>query len=296
MRFPPRKRTKCARSSWNCAAWFLDEQARNVMRKGTGTLPNLESSLALKPWREIVVPHQDVRGGTYQQAEFAADLWQVHVGGDVAPEYGDAREFYRRTYLTRSLRGLITNAIKRLAGKGGDSVVQLQTNFGGGKTHSMLALYHLVSGKTAGDMPGIEALLKESEVERLPKAKCVVLVGNRLSPGNPRVMQDGTRLHTLWGELAWQLGGKEAYELIRADDEHGTSPGDRLQELFTTYGPCLILIDEWVAYARQLHEDSDLPGGSFEDPFHLRAGADGVGQGGQELPPGHQPSGKRQRQ
>jgi predicted AAA+ superfamily ATPase len=245
----------------------FDEQARNEKRKGTGTLPHLESNISLKPWREVVVPHQDVRGGSYQQAEFAADLWQVHVGGDVSPEYGDPREFYRRTFLTQSLIRLIGNAIKRLAGRGGDPVVQLQTNFGGGKTHSMLALYHLVSGSLAGDLPGVEALLKESGAESLPRAKRVVLVGNRLSPGNPRVMEDGTSLHTLWGELAWQLGGREAYEVIRADDEKGTSPGDRLKELLERFGPCLILIDEWVAYARQLHEDSDLPGGSFETHF-----------------------------
>jgi hypothetical protein len=78
---------------------------------------------------------------------------------------------------------------------------------------------------------------------------------------------DGTLVHTLWGELAWQLGGREAYERIRADDEQATSPGDALRELFIRYGPCLILIDEWVAYARQLHDQSDLPGGSFETQF-----------------------------
>ena len=74
---------------------------------------------------------------------------------------------------------------------------------------------------------------------------------------------DGTVIRTLWGELAWQLGGKKAFARIQADDERATSPGDVLRELFVEYGPCLILIDEWVAYARQLHDQSDLPGGSF---------------------------------
>src|SRR5262249_31131353 len=72
---------------------------------------------------------------------------------------------------------------------------------------------------------------------------------------------------TLWGELAWQLGGKKAYAKLKADDQEGTSPGDRLRELFNEYSPCLILIDEWVAYARQLHDQSDLPAGSFETQF-----------------------------
>jgi predicted AAA+ superfamily ATPase len=95
----------------------------------------------------------------------------------------------------------------------------------------------------------------------------VVLVGNKISPGNPVVKPDGTVVRTLWGELAWQLGGKAAFARIQADDERATSPGDALRELFKEYGPCLILIDEWVAYARQLHDQSDLPAGGFETQF-----------------------------
>ncbi len=101
----------------------------------------------------------------------------------------------------------------------------------------------------------------------LPQVKRVVLVGNKISPGNPVVKPDGTVVRTLWGELAWQLGGRAAFDTIREDDERATSPGDRLRELMNQYGPCLILIDEWVAYARQLHDASDLPGGSFETHF-----------------------------
>ena len=97
--------------------------------------------------------------------------------------------------------------------------------------------------------------------------KRVVLVGNKISPGNPVTKADGTVVRTLWGELAWQLGGKKAFARIQADDEKATSPGDVLRELFNEYGPCLILIDEWVAYARQLHDQSDLPAGGFETHF-----------------------------
>ena len=95
----------------------------------------------------------------------------------------------------------------------------------------------------------------------------MVLVGNKISPGNPVTKPDGTVVRTLWGELAWQLGGKKAFARIAADDEKATSPGDVLRELFNEYGPCLILIDEWVAYARQLHDQSDLPAGGFETQF-----------------------------
>jgi predicted AAA+ superfamily ATPase len=90
---------------------------------------------------------------------------------------------------------------------------------------------------------------------------------NKISPGNPIKKPDGTIVRTLWGELAWQLGGKKAFAQLAADDEKATSPGDVLRKLFNEYGPCLILIDEWVAYARQLHDQSDLPAGGFETQF-----------------------------
>ena len=145
--------------------------------------------------------------------------------------------------------------------------MQLQTNFGGGKTHSMLVLYHLFSGTAASELVGIDAVLQEANISKLPVLKPVVLVGNRISPSNPVRKPDGTTVRTLWGELAWQLGRKKAFERVRADDENATSPGDALRELFNEYGPCLVLIDEWVAYARQLHDQSDLPAGSFETQF-----------------------------
>jgi predicted AAA+ superfamily ATPase len=243
-----------------------EEQVRSEKRKAAGTAVESQVTGTLKPWREVISPHKDVASGRYQQAEFAADLWQVHLG-EGSDEYRKPAEFFRRTYLTESLKRLLTDAVRRLGGSGGDPVVQLQTNFGGGKTHSMLALYHLVSGARAGELAGIDAIMREAGVSKLPVAKPVVIVGNKISPGNPATKPDGTVVRTLWGELAWQLGGKKAFARVKADDEHATSPGDMLRELFNEYGPCLILIDEWVAYARQLHDDPDLPAGSFETQF-----------------------------
>ncbi len=244
----------------------FDEQVRSEKRKAGGSLIEAAASGMLKPWREVVTPHPDVASGRYQQAEFAADLWQVHLG-EGSDEYRDPIEFFRRTYLTESLKRLLVSAVKRLTGKDGDPVVQLQTNFGGGKTHSMLALYYLFSGYRPADLPGVDTVLTEAGVTEIPTVRRVVLVGNKLSPGNPTVKPDGTVVRTLWGELAYQLGGNDAYARIAHDDERATNPGDRLRELFNAYGPCLILIDEWVAYARQLHDQSDLPGGSFETQF-----------------------------
>ena len=244
----------------------FDEQVRGEKRKAGGSLIESTATGGLKPWREVVTPHADVASGRYQQAEFAADLWQVHLkeGSD---EYRDPIEFFKRTYLTESLKRLLIGGVQRIAGKGGDPVVQLQTNFGGGKTHSMLALYHLFSGYAPSELAGVDTVLAEAGVKTLPKATRVVLVGNKISPGNPVKKSDGTMVRTLWGELAWQLGGKKAFARIAKDDEKATSPGDLLRELFVEYGPCLVLIDEWVAYARQLHEQSDLPAGSFETMF-----------------------------
>ncbi|HEX3532460.1 MAG TPA: Swt1 family HEPN domain-containing protein, partial [Thermoanaerobaculia bacterium] len=245
---------------------IFEEQARSEKRKSAGTAIESAAAGGLKPWREVVTPHKDVASGRYQQAEFAADLWQVHLK-EGADEYRNPVEFFRRTYLTESLKSMLIGAVRRLSGRGGDPVVQLQTNFGGGKTHSMLALYHLFSGIAPNELAGIDAVIRTAEAEELPAARRVVLVGNKISPGNPVTKPDGTVVRTLWGELAWQLGGKKAFARIEADDERATSPGDVLRELFAEYGPCLILIDEWVAYARQLHDQSDLPAGGFETQF-----------------------------
>lgn len=244
----------------------FDEQVRGEKRKTAGTAIESVVSTNLKPWREVVTPHKDVASGHYQQAEFAADLWQVHLG-EGTDEYRNPVEFFRRTYLTESLKRMLVGAVRRLAGRGGDPVVQLQTNFGGGKTHSMLTLYHLFSGVSPNELPGVDAILKEAESIKLPSIRRVVLVGNKISPGNPVTKPDGTKVCTLWGELVWQLGGKKAFDRIAADDAKATSPGDVLRELLKEYGPCLVLIDEWVAYARQLHDQSDLPAGSFETQF-----------------------------
>jgi predicted AAA+ superfamily ATPase len=245
---------------------IFDEQVRGQKRKAGGSLIETAATATLKPWREVVTPHADVASGRYQQAEFAADLWQVHLG-EGTDEYRKPAEFFRRTFLTESLKRLLVGAVERLSGKGGDPVVQLQTNFGGGKTHSMLALYHLFGGSAPGDLAGVDAVMAAAGVTKLPTARRVVLVGNRISPGNPVTKPDGTVVRTFWGELAYQLGGKKAFARVAKDDEKATSPGDVLRELFREYGPCLVLIDEWVAYARQLHDAADLPGGSFETQF-----------------------------
>lgn len=217
----------------------------------------------LRPWREVALPHSDVQSGRYAQAEFAADLGQV-ARGEGSAEYVDPAEFFRRTYLTDGLSALLREAVDRVTGQaGGAPVIDLQTNFGGGKTHSLLALYHLFSGAT--DLPAeVQALL---DARTLPSVRRAVLVGTQISPGQPSEKSDGTKVRTLWGELAWQMGGRSSFDLIAEADASSSSPGEALRLLLEKHSPCLILIDEWVAYARQLYLDPTMPAGSFDTHF-----------------------------
>ena len=224
--------------------------------------------MTLKPWREIAVPHEDVMKNTFLQAEFAADLSRVHEG-TATPEYQNPALFFQRTFITEGMRLLLDSVVKRLAGKGGDPVIQLQTAFGGGKTHTMLAVYHLAQGLApASELPGVPAILDAAGVTELPRARIAVLDGIKSSPNQPVQRQDGATkqaIHTLWGDLAWQLGKAEGYALVADADASGTSPGKAvLETLLVRYAPCVILIDELVAYVRQFEEGKTLTGGSFD--------------------------------
>ena len=219
--------------------------------------------MSLKPWREIAVPHEDVLRGTFQQAEFAADISRVH-DGKAASEYQDPVLFFQRTYITEGMRLLLDSVVRRLAGNGGDPVIQLQTAFGGGKTHTMLAVLHLAGGQAAvSDLAGIPPILDAAGVMTMPKARIAVLDGTKLAPNQPRRVE-GHAIRTLWGELAWQLGGAEGYARVADSDASGTSPGkDVLAALIEDAAPCLILLDEMVAYIRQFEDGKSLTGGSF---------------------------------
>jgi predicted AAA+ superfamily ATPase len=220
----------------------------------------------LKPWREVAAPHPDVLAGNFQQAEFAAHLYRVHEG-TATPDYQNPVNFFSLTYITEGMGLLLRNVVRRLLGQGGDPVIQLQTAFGGGKTHTMLAVYHLVrrhDGRVpASDLAGIAPILDELQVTSLPTARVAVLDGGNLTVNKPRT-RDGFTTNTLWGELARQLGGRPAYELVRAADESGTAPGSAdLIELLQQYAPCVILMDELVVYMRQFRAGQHYTGGDY---------------------------------
>jgi predicted AAA+ superfamily ATPase len=227
----------------------------------------------LVAWRDVIVPHPDVRTRRFLNAEFAADLYdvaqRVQSGRSlVGDEYADPKEFFARTFITSGLSMLLRNAALRLSGGGGEPVVELQTSFGGGKTHALLALYHLASGRAFSELPGVGEMLKDDGISELPALRRVVLDGTRLAAGQPMDKADGTLVRTIWGELAYQLGGKEGYAMIAGADATSTNPGAALRDLLKRYSPCVILVDEWVAYARQLPQgETALCGGSFETQF-----------------------------
>lgn len=224
----------------------------------------VEAAGGLLPWRKVVEPHQDVATGNFSQAEFAADLSKVH-NGSAPDEYRNAREFFSRTYLTEGLSNLLVGAARRLSGKDGDPVVELQTNFGGGKTHSMLALYHMVGDIDASDLQGLDQLMTEHDLNIPSRIRRAVIVGTSRGPGDIVGVAESRSIRTTWGELAWQIGGNEAFDMLADCNNNGVAPGSNLlEEMLRKYSPSLILIDEWVAYLRQIDENRNLPSGSFE--------------------------------
>ncbi len=220
--------------------------------------------MTLKPWTEIAVPHTDVLKGTFQDAEFAADLSRVHQG-EAGPEYGDPMRFFERTFITEGMRLLLDGVVRRLDGRGGDPVVQLQTAFGGGKTHTLLAVYHLAAGRAnPADLRGVSKILDDAGITEPPRANIAVIDGNRLAPSQPKKQGELT-INCLWGEIAFQLGGEAGYRMVADSDARGTSPGKEiLISLLSQCAPCVLLMDELVSYFRQFQEGQTYSGGTFD--------------------------------
>ena len=253
----------------------LDEESQTLsteIRDGQDTSQR-RSSNNLTPWRDVIRPNNDVALGTFEVAEFAADLQQVHDGRADATEYGNPVSFFNQTYITPGIRTLLVNSLKRLAGNGGDPVIQTKTGFGGGKTHSLIALYHLVKSSDALINPPpnneehqhtseeIKGIMQEAKWHPTPDKppSVAVLDGTFLATTDLTVIKEtGDPLNTLWGVMAYQLGGQEAYEIVGEAAREGTAPGGRqLDQLLEHVGPCVILMDELVAYVRNAGEAQD---------------------------------------
>jgi len=196
--------------------------------------------MELVPWHKAVTPRKEVsEGRSFNPDEFAIALEQV-VAGNAPEDYGDPRQFFSRTCFTRALKEHAGMVLRRLAGETANTapVITLVTQFGGGKTHTLTALYHLArNGKNAASFPGVAGLLQEARLSAVPQAKVAVFVGNAWDP------QEGRE--TPWIDIARQLAGDEGVKALGTaaeKDPPGTDTINRLVEL--AGGPVLLLFDE----------------------------------------------------
>ena len=204
---------------------------------------------------EICRPRADVLAGSITESDFAADLAQV-ITGTGNPEYTDPVRFFANTYPTRGLRNLIANVCRRLSSTGGEvtSILRLDTSYGGGKSHSLIALCHIANG--VRDVPNIDEFV---DFSLLPQGhiRIASFDGENADPANGRNMEEGLHAYTPWGEIAYALAGKDGYERVRRSDENCVAPGaDTLRELFGGE-PTLILLDELSVYLRKVHNFGD---------------------------------------
>lgn len=219
--------------------------------------PEERPGKALRPWIEVALPHPDVLANRFKEAEFAADLFAVD-SGNFRPEdeYAAPQTFYRITFLTEGLRRILRSSLERLGGQAGDPVIGLQTAFGGGKTHTMLAVYHLARADDLSLLEGVAPIAEAAGVTEWKRPQVAVFVGTSKGTDTSLILKGGPRVHTLWGYIAWRLAGQAGLDLMAEAEAARTNPASELLvELFKLAGPSVILLDELVAYARQLPDD-----------------------------------------
>lgn len=217
---------------------------------------NPKTAYTLRPWTDVVEPHPDVRSGDLAMGTYAANLAKVAIESAGAEVYRDAEAFFSATYFTEEIGKLLFDVWGRLAGEPGDRVLQLRTPFGGGKTHTLLALYHLATSPAAATgVPELKGLAEPGPV------RTAVLSGEYLDPQRGREVE-GRRIRTLWGELAYQLGGWEAFDELLVDGEESTPPGGEMLGRLLADRPALILLDEAIMYVAKgravARGDSDM--------------------------------------
>ncbi|MDZ4203334.1 MAG: DUF499 domain-containing protein, partial [Bacteroidales bacterium] len=208
------------------------------------------TSSAIQPWFRAVIPHLDIRQGHLDESVFAANLSEV-VLGKGREIYCNPVVFFTKTYFTAGLKNVARSVVNGLNGNedAENRVISLQTGFGGGKTHTLISLYHLCRwGKQASNSEHTSELLKYTGPPAFDTVNIAVFTNKTNDPANGRRTDDGIHIQTIWGELAYQLGGKEAYEIIRKNDEQLIAPGGLFDKILAQCKPSLILIDELADY------------------------------------------------
>lgn len=219
--------------------------------------------MASKPWYKIdgLTPRADLREGKPLDAsEFAVHLDRVRENA-APPDYQDPVRFFDRTYLTKYLTELAAQVVRRLSGEktSTNAIFNLSTQFGGGKTHALTLLYHLgKNGSKADKFTGVNKILKMAEINTVPEAAVAVFVGTEFDSLTGRGGDDGTpKRKTPWGEIAYQLGGIEAYRIVEQHDLEFTEPkGDVIRQFLPKDKPCLILMDEIINYVSTYRKKS----------------------------------------
>ncbi len=215
---------------------------------------------SLKPWHQVATPHGDLRKGIPLDASaFAIHLDQV-IDGRASEDYREPHRFFARTYLTEAFRKMAADVLRRLAGErlGTSPGINLTTQFGGGKTHFLTMLYHLCrAGDAAKGWPGVSELIEEAGLSAVPKARVAVFIGNRFDFVVGAGAEGEPRRKTPWGDLAWQVGGNDLYQLVKDHDEQGVVPGGEILQKVFTGEPTLILMDEVLSFLRRAREAGD---------------------------------------
>lgn len=193
----------------------------------------------MENWYDIVEPHQDIKDGDFDESVFAAKLDEV-AAGTAAPDYNDPYLFFKKTYFTEGINALIEKVGRKLLEGKGNSVIEIQTPFGGGKTHSLVSIYHYIKN---GEK--IKDLLKSYKPTNSGMA---VIVGTSLNPLEGKKVE-GLTINTLWGDIAYQLAGVEGYKEFEKNDKQRIAPGkDKLRDFFQKHQPFVILFDEILEY------------------------------------------------
>lgn len=215
------------------------------MQESSGFFP------MLKPWYAVAMPHEDIREGRLSEAVFAANLWAV-AQGEASSIYRDPEAFFVKSYLTGGMTNVLRKVSRALSGQAdaGDRILSLQTSFGGGKTHALIALWHLAKHTDIIRRSAACAPVRQALGDQLPKqVKGVAVFTHQTCDATQgRHTLEGVHTRTLWGELALQLGGVELYRTIEANDQARTVPQGLFEEVLRKAAPCLILIDELADY------------------------------------------------